>query len=86
MRGVESLAAALLDVYPTLQQIEQKWRLNTLDTKESQFPDHSMDIYQEILEQQRQWLIQKNHEKNTLSEEVVRRHPLYLEEEKLKFL
>ena len=77
-----------LNAYPALQQMEQKWRLNTIDSKENQLPDHSRDIYQEILEQQRQWLIQKNHEKNTLSEEVVRRHLLYLdlEEEKLKFL
>ena len=34
-----------LDAAPALQQMEQKWRLNTLDTNDSQLPDHSRDIY-----------------------------------------
>ena len=77
-----------LDTYPALQQMEQKWRLNTGTDGQNGLADHSKEIYQQVLEQQRNWLIQKNHEKNTLSEEVVRRHLLYLdlEEEKLKFL
>jgi Na+/H+ antiporter len=77
-----------LNDHPALQQMEQKWRLNTGETDESFLVDHTKIIYQQILNHQREWLITKNHEKNTLSEEVVRRHLLYLdlEEEKLKFL
>jgi Na+/H+ antiporter len=77
-----------LNEYPALQQMEQKWRLSTAEPDENWTADQSKYIYQQILTHQRQWLIQKNHEKNTLSEEVVRRQLLYLdlEEEKLNFL
>jgi Na+/H+ antiporter len=77
-----------LNEQPALQQMEQKWQLGTAEPDEAELASQPKRIYQQILNQQRKWLIQKNHEKNTLSEDVVRRHLLYLdlEEERLNYL
>jgi Na+/H+ antiporter len=77
-----------LNEQPALQQMEQKWQVDTAESDEAELASQPKSIYQQILNQQRKWLIKKNHEKNTLSEAVVRRHLLYLdlEEERLNFL
>ncbi|MCD8739249.1 Na+/H+ antiporter [Mucilaginibacter roseus] len=73
---------------PALQQMAQKWRLNSEEPATADMPDETKDVYSEILEQQRNWLIKRNLETFAITEEVIRKHLLFLdlEEEKLKYL
>lgn len=77
-----------LEEYPALQQWAHKWEMNAADTEVADLMDEPRVIYREILEMQRSWLIQKNHDAFTINEEVIRRHLLYLdlEEEKMRYL
>lgn len=74
--------------HPVLQQMAQKWRLNSDEPATADMPDETKDVYSEILEQQRNWLIKRNLETFAITEEVIRKHLLFLdlEEEKLKYL
>ncbi|KAA8478493.1 sodium/proton antiporter (CPA1 family) [Arcticibacter tournemirensis] len=72
--------------YPVLQQMAQKWQeIGDADTVS--LAEEPRDIYREILEKQRQWLVQQNREQNAVIEDVIRRHLLFLdlEEEKMRY-
>lgn len=73
---------------PVLQQIAHKWEHSTAVTAEESMAEDCKVIYLDLLEQQRQWLLNKNDKEQTLDEEIVRRHLQYLdlEEEKLSYM
>ena len=71
-----------------LQQLAQKWLLKSNDNTEPVMPAETKNIYLDLLEQQRKWLLQKNATDKHFDEDLIRRH-LYqidIEEEKLRFL
>lgn len=77
-----------LNNQPALQQMALKWEQNATITNNEVMAEECKIVYLDILNQQRQWLIQKNKEEKTLNEEIIRKHLKYLdmEEEKLSFL
>ncbi|WP_158827460.1 Na+/H+ antiporter [Mucilaginibacter lacusdianchii] len=77
-----------LEQHPALQQMAQKWQLHSTEPDAAELTHQPKEIYQNILEEQRRWLIQKNHDGNKYSEDVIRRHLLFLdlEEEKMSFI
>ncbi|HWK03464.1 MAG TPA: Na+/H+ antiporter [Puia sp.] len=77
-----------LQVHPLLQQMAQKWEGSNFLTDNIQISEEFKKIYSDILNQQRQWLLNKNKEEKNLDEEIIRKHlrRLDLEEEKLLFI
>lgn len=77
-----------LNHQPVLQQMAKKWEQNVTVTDGKLMAEECKVIYIDILNQQRDWLHQKNNEEVTLNEEVIRKHLRFLdmEEEKLNFL
>ena len=74
-----------LEKFPALQDQLQTWE-NRVNSSEVilNFPEYR-EIYLDIINQQREWLISKNREEILLDEEIVRKHlkMLDLQEEKL---
>ena len=73
---------------PVLQYLVKKWEDNSnADTEDIAMSKEAKNVYRDILNVQREFLMTKNREKN-IDEEIIRRHLmcLDLEEEKLKFL
>ncbi|PBJ15870.1 Na+/H+ antiporter [Flavobacterium sp. ACN6] len=73
---------------PSLQQLIQKWEQHSNGIDDESIGTELKDIYLDLLNQQRKWLINKNKEDQTLDEAVIRRqmHYLDIEEEKLRFI
>ena len=80
--------SAQIGEHALLQQLVSKWEGKTKDESELKLPVESKKIYKELLNKQRQWLLQKNKEEKHLDEDIIRRHLhiLDIEEEKLKHL
>ena len=74
-----------LEKFPALQDQLQTWE-NLVNSSEVivNFPEYR-EIYLDIINQQREWLISKNREEILLDEEIIRKHlkMLDLQEEKL---
>ncbi|MFH6999623.1 Na+/H+ antiporter [Flavobacterium sp. FlaQc-57] len=72
----------------SLQQLIQKWEQHSNEIDDESIGKDLKDIYLDLLNQQRQWLIAKNKEDQTLDETIIRRHMHYLdiEEEKLRYI
>lgn len=77
-----------LESNTSLQQLIQKWELHSKGVDNESIGKELKVIYQDLLNQQRQWLINKNKEDQTLDEAIIRRHIHYLdiEEEKLRYI
>lgn len=73
---------------PVLQQIARKWESSSLLMDDVLMAEECKMVYSDILNQQRQWLFNKNKEEKMLDEEIIRKHLLQLdlEEEKLRFV
>lgn len=73
---------------PALQLIARKWEQNDARSDEMIMAEDSKTIYLDILNRQRQWLLNKNKAEQMLDEDIIRKHLqlLDLEEEKLRFL
>jgi Na+/H+ antiporter len=80
--------AAQLRTLPVLQQMASKWGNSMALADDGLMEKECKVIYLDILNQQRQWLMQKNNDEKTLNEDIIRKHlrHLDLEEEKLNFL
>jgi len=72
----------------TLQQLIQKWENYTQEIEDESIGKDVKVIYLDLLNQQRQWLINKNKADQTLDESIIRRQMYYLdiEEEKLRYI
>ena len=77
-----------LNTLPVLQQIAQKLEHSKNLAHDEQMTMECKMVYLELINQQRQWLINKNKEDVSLDEEVIRRHFHFLdmEEEKLLYV
>ena len=77
-----------MSLYPALKRIAEKWQADETDPDTVSLPDEPKEIYREILEKQRQWLVRQNQKQNAIMEDVIRQHLLFLdlEEEKIRFL
>lgn len=77
-----------LNALPVLKQIAQKLEHSSNLAHDEQMSTECKTIYLELLNQQRQWLINKNKEDVTLDEDIIRKHFHFLdiEEEKLLYL
>ena len=77
-----------LSSQPVLQQMALNWEQNVSVEYDELITQECKLVYLDILNQQRQWLIQKNNDEKMLDEEIIRKHLRYLdmEEEKLNFL
>jgi CPA1 family monovalent cation:H+ antiporter len=66
----------------------RKWEKSSLLTDDVQIAKEFKTIYNDILNQQRQWLFNKNKEEKNLDEDIIRKHLLRLdlEEERLSFV
>lgn len=69
-----------------LQRFTAKWKDINDQGPESEMRTESKEIYLSILEQQRQWLLDRNRTDHKIDEEVIRKflHQIDLEEEKIK--
>ncbi|HMC87124.1 MAG TPA: hypothetical protein VKI61_16475, partial [Chitinophagaceae bacterium] len=65
-----------------------KWEAGSHLANDEQMAQESIAVYRDILNHQRQWLINKNKEDERMDEDIIRKHLrlLDLEEEKLLFL
>lgn len=74
--------------YLLLQQMVAKWEGKTADTPIAYNSRRALEAYREILEHQRNWLMEKNREDRLLDEDIIRKHlkRLDLEEEKISLL
>ncbi|MEO8240625.1 MAG: Na+/H+ antiporter [Flavobacterium sp.] len=72
----------------SLQQLIQKWELHSKGIDNESIGKELKVIYLDLLNQQRQWLRNKNKEDQSLDESIIRRqmHYLDIEEEKLRYL
>jgi CPA1 family monovalent cation:H+ antiporter len=63
-----------------------RWKSHGHSGEDIALEASNRSIYLDMIEVQRQWLLNKNKEEKTLNEDVVRKHLKYLdlEEEKLK--
>lgn len=73
---------------PVLQQMAHKWEQTQTIAGDELMAQECKIVYLDILNQQRQWLHQKNNDEKMLDEEIIRKHLRYLdlEEEKLQFV
>jgi Na+/H+ antiporter len=73
---------------PFLQHIARKWENVNQLSEQTDSGAESKRIYLDLLNRQREWLLQKNSEEKTLNEEIIRKQLTYLdlEEEKLLLL
>jgi CPA1 family monovalent cation:H+ antiporter len=76
-----------VDDEPVLKQIANKWQDAVTSNNDALMTDRCKEIYRDILNMQRDLLVDWNKQKN-IDEEIVRKHLLYLdlEEEKLQLL
>jgi CPA1 family monovalent cation:H+ antiporter len=70
-----------------LQQMMDKWKGKSSGDVDIAMTSEGKKIYLDILEQQRQWLLNRNHTDLHLDEDVIRKHlrQIDIEEEKLRF-
>ena len=68
-----------------LQQIHEKWKSKISDQAEIKISPDVKTVYLDILNVQRQWLLEQNHKNKDFDEDIIRRHILKidLEEERL---
>jgi len=71
-----------------LQRMANKWEDSSLATEEPLLNTESRAVYRELINDQRQWLIQKNKSERSLDEAIIRKHlhRLDMEEEKLRLM
>lgn len=74
--------------HPSLQIMVKKWEQHGKSTEDVAMTEESKAIYLDILNKQREWLLNKNRTDKTLDEDIVRKHlhQVDLEEEKLRYM
>jgi monovalent cation/hydrogen antiporter len=77
-----------LRTLPALQQMARKWEQHEQLIDDVVMAKESKGVYLEILNRQREWLLNKNREDRMLNEDIIRKQlqQLDLEEEKFRFI
>lgn len=72
----------------SLQKLIHKWEEHSNSIDDETIGNDLKVIYLDLLNQQRQWLLNKNKDEVTLDEDIIRRHMYFLDiqEEKMKFI
>ena len=80
--------SGVLSRHPFLQSLVHKWEEKSSAEAEVLVSKEAKLVYCDVLEHQRNWLLNLNIKKETLNEEVIRKYLVYLdmEEERLQFL
>lgn len=78
----------LVESNSSLQKLIQKWEEHSNSIDDESIGKDLKIIYLDLLNQQRQWLLNKNKDEITLDEDIIRRHMYFLDiqEEKMKFI
>ena len=71
-----------------LRQLAAKWEGKSNDSPEAGFTEDSLNIYFDLLDKQRKWLLTKNDTDDHFDEDVIRKHLklIDIEEEKMRSL
>ena len=77
-----------IDHHLILKQMAAKWQAKSDENMEANMSPKSKEIYLDLLQQQRQWLLKKNQEDKHMDEDVIRKHlhKIDIEEEKLRYI
>lgn len=77
-----------LNTNAAVQQIAEKCRLKNLYNLSPVMSAEVKTIYLDLLEEQRQWLLEKNQSDPHFDEDIIRKylHQLDIEEEKFRFM
>jgi CPA1 family monovalent cation:H+ antiporter len=77
-----------IDNHALLRQMALKWREKSTEDFDEVVNAESKAIYLDVLNQQRKWLLDKNHTDNRFDEDVIRKflHQIDIEEEKLRVM
>ena len=76
----------ILTTSPFLQQIHEKWKSKIENDSEVGLPSEVKNAYLDVLDKQRTWLIEQNHEQEQrFDEDIIRKHlmKIDLEEERI---
>lgn len=78
----------VLEQHAFLQQLADKWTLKSSEGVDPAMPAHTKTIYLDILNRQRKWLLEKNHNDAHFDEDIIRKflYEIDIEEEKLRYL
>jgi len=77
-----------LDTMPFLQQLKIRWQNSILESDEERMSDDCEVIYTDLLDKQREWLLNKNVTEPLLDEDIVRKYlsMLDIEAEKINYM
>ena len=77
-----------IDNHSMLRQMALKWREKVTEDDDEVINAESKAIYLDVLNQQRKWLLNKNHTDTRFDEDIIRKflHQIDIEEEKLKLI
>ncbi|MDI3320575.1 Na+/H+ antiporter [Pinibacter soli] len=77
-----------IDNHSMLRQMALKWKEKSTEDYDEVINAESKAIYLDVLNQQRKWLLNKNHTDTRFDEDVIRKflHQIDIEEEKLKLI
>lgn len=77
-----------IDNHTMLRQMALKWKEKSTEDFDEVVNAESKAIYLDVLNQQRKWLLNKNHTDNRFDEDVIRKflHQIDIEEEKLRVM
>lgn len=70
---------------PVLQQMANRWEHSLNNSEGISISSEVRDIYQDVLDEQRRWLLSKNRDEQDLDEEIIRKNLLTLDLEEEKF-
>ncbi|MBS1744843.1 MAG: Na+/H+ antiporter [Bacteroidetes bacterium] len=71
---------------PYLQQLSDKWKDKTDDKTETAIPEKIKPIFLDVLNHQRQWLMEKNNADVHLDENIIRRYLYQIDMEETRLL
>ncbi|WP_342648522.1 Na+/H+ antiporter [Mucilaginibacter sp. CSA2-8R] len=88
LSALKSTYAGRWEQSALLQQMAAKWEGKSKNNPEAIFTEDSLDIYFDLLDKQRKWLLKKNEADKNFDEDVIRKHLklIDIEEEKMRSL
>ncbi len=78
----------VLDDHPAIQKMARTWEDHRIMADDVVMAHESREVYLDILNQQREWLLTKNKEDHTFDEDIIKKHLTHidLEEEKMRYM
>ncbi len=85
LRYLKSDYSEQLESHPALRQMAEKLEHSSRQADDGSMAEEYKTVYLDILEKQRQWLLQKNKDEQLMDENIIRKHLLRLDIEEEKF-